>query len=119
MSVNWLWKDKMGSIQWKTLNGKKVTVTVYQGNCLCVMIRTFRENGRSLYDFFGFFNDESHLKRCVGLAKDHNSELNNLYKNEWLKWKLNTYYKQSFTLAKHLTKAGFKVELYYKEEQNG
>lgn len=115
MSVNWLWKDKMGSIQWKNPNGKSVTVNVYQGNCLCVMIYTYKKDGKEYYDFFGFFNDESHLKRCVGLAMDYDGTIKNIYKDEWAKWKLNTYYKESITLAKLLTKAGFKVELYYKE----
>ncbi len=115
MSVNWLWKEKMGSIQWKTLDGKKISVNVYKGNCLCVMIHTFKENGKELYDFCGFFNDEEHLKKCIGLSKDYDGKTTNIYKDEWLKWKLNTYYKQSFSIAKLLTKAGFKVELYYKE----
>lgn len=115
MSVTWLWKNKMGSIQWKTLNGEKIKVNVYQGNCLCVMIHNFKKNGKALYEFCGFFNDESHLKKCIGLSKDYNGEIKNIYKDEWLKWKLNTYFKQTLTLAKLLTKAGFKVELYYEE----
>ncbi len=115
MSVNWLWKDKMGSIQWKDVNGKKITVNVYQGNCLCVMVCTFKKDSKVLYDFFGFFNDESHLKRCIGLAKNYDGTTKNIYKDEWLKWKLNTFYKESLTIAKLLTKAGFAVELYYKE----
>lgn len=115
MSVNWLWKDVMGSIKWKTSDGKTKTVNVYDGNCLCVMIHTFKSEGKSLYDFYGFFNDESHLKKCIGLSKDYDGTIKNLFKDEWQKWKLNTYYKQSLNIAKLLTKAGFKVELYYKE----
>lgn len=115
MSVNWLWKNKMGSIQWKNIDGKKITVEVYQGNCLCVMIHTFKKDGKELYEFYGFFNDENHLKRCIGLLKNYDGTICNLYKDEWIKWKLNTYYKQSFTIANLLTKAGFAVELYYKE----
>lgn len=115
MSVTWLWKNKMGSIQWQTISGKKINVNAYQGNCLCVMIHTYKQDGKAVYDFCGFFNDESHLKKCIGLAKDYDGKIKNIYENEWLKWKLNTYYKQSFTLAKYLTKAGYKVELYYEE----
>ena len=115
MSVNWLWKDKMGSIQWKGRNGKKTTVNVYQGNCLCVMIHTYKSEGKELYDFCGFFNDEGHLKRCIGLAKNYDGTTSNIYKDEWVQWRLNTYYKQSIAIAKLLVQAGFPVLLYYKE----
>lgn len=115
MSVNWLWKDKMGSVQWKTNNNKTLNVDVYAGNCLCVMTWSYKKDGKELYEFCGFFNDESHLKKCIGLAKDSEGKLDNMYKEIWGKWKLNTYYKETFTLAKNLTKAGYKVELFYKE----
>lgn len=113
MSVNWLWKDKMGSIQWKTRSGETVTVDVYQGNCLCVMIYNYTFKKQEKYEFFGFFHDDSHLKKCIGLMKNYDDEITNLYKDEWISWKLNTFYKQTFTLAKWLTKAGYPVELYY------
>ena len=115
MSVNWLWKDKMGSIQWKNREGQAFTVNVYKGNCLCVMIYEYTHEDKPLYDFFGFFNDDSHLKRCIGLMKDFDGNKKNIYADEWISWKLNTYYKDYFTLAKWLTKAGFPVELYYEE----
>ena len=115
MSVNWLWKDKMGSIQWKNRMDEEFTVSVFKGNCLCVMIYEYKENEKDLYDFFGFFNDDSHLKKCIGLMKDYEGAMKNIYENEWLSWKLNTYYKEAFTLAKWLTKAGYPVELYYEE----
>ncbi len=115
MSVNWSWKHKMGSIQWKNEDGKKITVNVYQGNCLCVMVRTYKKEGKELYSFYGFFDDTNHLKRCIGLSKNYDGTIYNIYKGEWLKWKLNTYYEQSFAIARQLVKAGFKVELYYKE----
>lgn len=115
MSVNWSWKDKMGCIRWKALDEKTINVNVYEGNCLCVMIYNFKSNGKAVYDFWGFFNDECHLKKCIGLSKNYDGKIINIYKDEWQKWKLNTYYKQSLNIAKLLTKAGFKVELYYKE----
>lgn len=114
MSVNWLWKNKIGTIRW-TEGGKTFNVNVYQGNCLCVFTYNYVSNGRKVYDFCGFMNDEQHLKRCIGLAKDYDGSLKNIYEGIWGKWKLNTYYKESLTLAKWLTKAGFIVELFYKE----
>ena len=115
MSVNWQWKNKMGNVQWKTTDGKKINVNVYQGNCLCVLIYEYKKDNEEFYDFFGFFNDEKHLKRCIGLAKDNDGKLNNIYKGEWLKWRLNVFFKDSLKIAELLAKAGFKVELYYKE----
>lgn len=111
MSVNWLWKNKMGEI---TCNRKGVgnyKLSVYSGNCMCVMVYHYKENGEPYYTPHGFFNDAEHLKKCLGLVLGHE----NIYGNEWKKWKLNTYFKDSMTLAKLLTKAGYKVELYYKE----
>ena len=115
MSVNWLWKDKMGSIQWKNREGQAFTVNVYKGNCLCVMIYEYTHEDKPLYDFFAFFTDESHLKKCIGLMKDYDGNKKNIYAEEWISWKLNTYFKDTFTLAKWLTKAGYPVELYYEE----
>ena len=72
---------------------------------------TFRE----LSKIYNFFNDITHLKKCVGLMKDWKGELRNLFKDEWVKWRLNTYFKDTFSIAKVLTKAGYAVELYYEE----
>ncbi len=118
MSVKWSWEQKMGSIQWKNLNGKNITVNVYQSNCLCTMIHTYKKDGKILYEYCGHFEDINHLKRCIGLSKNYVGTKKNGFKNAWTKWKLNTYYKESFSIARQLVKAGFKVELYYKEINN-
>lgn len=115
MSVNWLWKDKMGSVEYKCPNEQVVTVNVYKGNCLCVLVYEYEENGQAKYSFNNFFNDTTHLKKCIGLMKDYKGEMRNLFKDEWLKWKLNTYFNDSITIAKLLVKAGYAVELYYQE----
>ena len=120
MSVNWDWKEKMGTIEW-TEYGQSYIVNVYKGNCLCVFTYNYIDNGKKVYDFCGFMHDIEHLKKCIGLAKDYEGKYDNIYKDIWVKWKLNTYYKDSLTIAKWLTKAGFTVELYYKdikEEEN-
>lgn len=110
MSVNWLWKDKMGEISCQR-GERKYKLNVYSGNCMCVMVYHYTENGEPYYMCHGFFNDAEHLKKCLGLVQGHD----NIYEKEWKKWKLNTYFKDSLTLAKLLTQAGYKVELYYKE----
>ena len=68
-----------------------------------------------MYSFNNYFNDIIHLKKCIGLMKDHKGEFRNLFKEEWVKWRLNTYFKDSITIAKYLTQAGYPVELYYEE----
>jgi hypothetical protein len=47
--------------------------------------------------------------------KDYDGNKKNIYAEEWISWKLNTYFKDTFMLAKWLTKAGYPVELYYEE----
>lgn len=112
MSVNWQWKDKMGTIQCSDYQGD-YTLNVYSGNCLCVLTYEYIENDVEKYTFHGFFNDLDHLKICVGLKKDYNGDLKNIYKDTWVKWKLNTYFKDTLKIADALTKSGFAVELYY------
>ena len=117
MSVNWYWKEKMGTVECMDNEGK-YELNVYRGNCLCVLIYEFTEKEVEKYVFHGFFNDITHLKTCVGLQKDYNGDTNNIYDGIWVKWKLNTFFKDCLQIANVLTKAGFPVELYYKEIKN-
>ena len=57
------------------------------------------------------------LENPERFAKSHtiSKSKKNIYAEEWISWKLNTYFKDTFTLAKWLTKAGYPVELYYEE----
>lgn len=112
MSVSWLWKDKMGSVQW-TEHGATCTVDIYDGNCLCVFIHRYICGDRKMYDFYGFINNLDHLKNCIGITKGQD----NMYRDIWSNIKLNTYYKQSLKMAKWLTKAGFTVTLYYRKPE--
>ena len=50
MSVNWYWKDKMGTVEYKDEDGV-YTVNVYRGNCLCVLIYEFKEKEVEKYIF--------------------------------------------------------------------
>ena len=56
---------------------------------------------------------KSYIAEKIALATEGEKE--NIYKNLWVKWKLNTYYKETFSIVKPLTQAGFTVELFYKE----
>ena len=116
MAVNWSWKHKKGVLTWKTLNGNKAKVNLYSANCLGALIHDYKdeETKKDMYQFVGFWNDEQHLKRCLGLTRDLNGR-ENIYKDVILKVKLNTYYKDWKNIAPHFAKVGIKVELYYKE----
>lgn len=127
MSLNWSWSHKMGEIVVEQSHsnpdvesGKdvlKFKVNLYHANCLCAGIYEYKdsESAKTLYQVYVFFLDADHMKRCLGLTKS----TTNLFdgKNscdKWVKIKLNTYYKECLVMAPILTKAGFKVELYYK-----
>ena len=110
--VRWNWKSELGSCKWYCHDGKTTKVDIYCGNCLGVFIKNFKdENGEEMYNFITFFNDEKHLKRCLGLVKGDDDCMKDMIKSI----KLNTYYKDGLLLAKWFARAGYKVELYYKD----
>jgi hypothetical protein len=114
MSVNWLWKNKMGTVTCKQ-HEQKYKLTVYKGNCLCVLIYHYKEGKKNVYAFNNFFNDVEHLERCIGLRKCSDGTKEDMFKDSWIKWELNTFFKESLKIAERLTKAGYPVKLYYKE----
>ena len=114
MSVDWNWKDKIGTVECKQ-DDQEYTLNVYLANCLCVLVYECEKDGKRYYEYGGHFNDLQHLKVCIGLSKNWQGKKENIYKNLWVKWKLNTFYKNIFSIAKTLTQAGFAVELFYKE----
>lgn len=113
MSVNWSWKHKMGEVVIAQMHQNEVIkfkMNIYEANCLCAVIYEFEnEEGKKQYQFYSFFSDLEHLKRCLKDGILTNGA------DKWLKVKLNTFYKDSLKIAKELSKAKIKVELYYKE----
>ena len=130
MSVNWSWKYKMGEITVvrklpdnKTL---KFKLNLYSANCVAAIIYEFKEQDpetgkmHDMYNFFGFWNDIDHLKRCLGLKKNYDGEKVDLYDgvhgiDNYIKIKLNTWYKEMIKVGALFAQAKHKVELYYKE----
>ena len=124
MSVNWSWKAKKGYMVVEQKPNENVSqkfkVNIYQANCLGALIYDFKdkETKKDMYNFWGFWNDESHLKKCLGLTKNYDGKKENIY-DGWQKITkvvLNTYYKDYTKIASNFAKAGIKVELYYKED---
>ena len=111
--VNWEWKHKVGTMHCKNLKNQKYKLNIYKANCLGAIIYEYKdtETKENMYRFSHFWNDLTHLKKCLGFFKKED----NLYNDFLVKISLNTYYKDSIKIAELFAKAGFKVELYYKE----
>lgn len=123
MSVNWSWEHKKGYLMVEQKPNDEVTwkgkVNIYEANCLGALIYDYKdkETKKDMYNFWGFWNDEKHLKNCLGLTKNYDGKKENIY----LGWErvtkvvLNTYYKDYTKIANNFVKSGIKVELYYEE----
>ena len=86
------------------------------GNCLAVLIHVRKmvegepgyKKGLYMHSLYVFYNNEEHIKRCI-------KEYGDMLDDEVVSVRLNTYYKESFVLARYMTRCGHKVTLYYKE----
>ena len=105
---------------------KRCKLNIYRANCVGAVIYEWKQKdektgkAQDMYQFWGYWNDLNHLKRCIGLIKDYNGNYSNLYNgsmdsDKWVKLKLNVYYREMLTVARLFTKAGYKVEIYHKE----
>ena len=72
MAVRWEWKAKVGEINYKRIcpehkeqEGRWKLEMFSGGNCMCAFIRRYTQNGEKVYDFFSFFDDLKHAKRCL------------------------------------------------------
>lgn len=127
MAVNWSWKHKLGEIYVEQTHNNKVVkfkVNLYEANCLFASVYEFKEKENNQvvnkYQFYGFYSDLDHLKRCVGAV----GKYDNLYDgkhscDKWVKIRLNAYYKEVYKIATVLAKSKFKVEIYYQEPKVG
>lgn len=109
--LRWYYKMRIGTI-YVTISKKVFArVNIFGGNCLCAFTQwyTDKETGKTMESLISFYLDEQHLKRCL------KNGMTAAPCNGITKIRLNTYYKESWTLAKYFTKEGHKVELYYKE----
>lgn len=89
MALNWLWSEKCGEIDFEqTRDGETNTYTLslYEGNALLIMLYEYNENGKDMYDMFSFFVDKTHAKKCLGLQKNGDGELVNMFDDGWQKF---------------------------------
>ena len=121
MAVNWTWKEKLGTIHCeRVIKGGEEKITfdlqIYKGtNCWCVVVNEFKENGKELYNFWTFFNDIAHAKRCLGISKSWDGKKENIFKDEWKKVTLNGNFKDAWKLAEIFFNAGLKIKINNKE----
>ena len=128
MSVDWNWKKKVGEIDVTynkgTSNEWKTKFTIFSANCLGCWLNIKEETieekisdeGKPYktfsYDFEGFFGDEGHMKRCLGLIRCQDGTKSNLVKNSGMFWdevRLDSSWYYTKTWVKNLAKANMRV----------
>lgn len=93
-------------------------IQIRSGNCLAVFMNIYKLQEPDdpkrpwVHQLVAFLADEKHIKNIVKENKDWPSEL--LY-GKVSNIRLNVYYKESVTLLKYFTRAGYRVSCYYKE----
>lgn len=100
MSLNWEWKDKMGTCTYE--DGTKCNL--YRGNAFTIAIH--EDSG--YYNLAWFAADETHMKNMLGLNKG--------YENIMKKWgitqlELNTEYKETVKIVNLMAKAKMKITI--------
>ena len=68
MALRWDFREQSGTLTMMQ-NGKQFDINFYEGNAMMIAIFEFEEDGKSMYNLQWFFTDETHAKRCLGLAK--------------------------------------------------
>lgn len=99
MALNWRWDKKVGEATFRNSAGKTYKTSLYIGNAFLISLYRYKENGEKMYTMHGFFCDETHAKRCLGLVAYDGYKENN-YKGRLVAV---TLYRDMFT-EKHLGK---------------
>ena len=70
MALNWQWSNKCGTVTMSAKSGS-YTYNWYEGNAMMIIIDEYHDNDtdKDMYNMIGFFCDEEHAKRCLGLMK--------------------------------------------------
>lgn len=123
MSVNWKWNEKVGEIdvlqKHPHCDDVVLKYDIYNANCLGCFIYEL-SNEENEYIFEGFFGDESHMKKCLGLMKcPDGSKSNacdfyegtdgNYYGHKWIEVRLDCNWINTPKWARNLMKAKMRV----------
>lgn len=123
MSVNWLWKDKIGEVVLRDKDTNQIDkVEMFTGNAMCILIYRYERISENTgkkekhYNFITFFNDIKQAKLCL---KD--DKIEDLFVGDFkvIRIKLKVTSKvlrytndERLKFAKLLTEKGYKVILY-------
>lgn len=108
MSLNWQWKERIGSCTY--VNGSKSFL--YVGNAFLIALNEWEENGKNLYSLAWFAADKKHMENQLGLTKEwKKNSFNDFQITEFC---LNTKYKETAQFIQLLAKAkaNVKIQLY-------
>lgn len=66
--LTWSWKNKVGYL---LVDNAWTEINLYEGNAPFIAISEWKQDGKDMYSPYTFFCDETHAKRCLGLAKGY------------------------------------------------
>lgn len=126
MSVNWSWKHKRGEIHYYAKCQKQhFKLNLYGGNMMFCILYVYKQMNQETnklekwYNFITWFNDITHLKKCLSENQNFFNKLLVGHKNKIIrkfKLKINTNNdyedNEMLKVAKILVKYGYKVELF-------
>ena len=70
MALQWKFDMKCGEITFfEKAREKEFTYALYEGNAFLIMLKEERDGKMIEWEMYNFFVDETHMKRCCGLAK--------------------------------------------------
>ena len=105
MSLNWKWNENCGKITVKeTYEGepeREYEVTLYKGNAFLIMLYEYSENGKEMYNLFGFFADKEHAKNCLGLNPKKGYD-DNMYNRKYIRFTKVQLNKSKYCYTKEL-----------------
>ena len=78
MALNWRWEEKCGEAIIEQ-DDREYTLSLYHGNAYLIFISEYEEDGKDMYALWSFWADKTHAQRLLGLKKDMDGNLNNIY----------------------------------------
>lgn len=120
MALEWNFNEKIGEIElWQ--NDRMFTINLYQGNAFLIMLHEYKSGEVEKWEMWGFFMNETHAKRMLGIDKRYRDTYgNNPYEQPYQqirKIRLSNKYRYRQKLIDMLLKA-FKqltIEIYTEE----
>lgn len=83
--LTWDWKKKIGVAEYQMEGGKPLTISLYKGNALIIMLYEYTDNnGNEKYQLINFFTDIQHLNNCFKDKDTFKSIMHDFKKFEFL-----------------------------------